>query len=343
MPTPRSPRAMTASTAPSLISTDPDWASRKKTSPVAPVALSASRAASTVASLVSRSLIWTCSGAGGSCPRFGGALSPHPPHLPRRSLRSRRVAGPRGTRGSRTPRSPVPPAGSPRLSLELSAHDDGWDADGWLRIGDRRALSVFAASPSRVAEITSDHIYFRHQLGALADERRSTKRLGELAVADPIALGDLEGEVARDDIDLAAAHLLDEDAVFYAAQNLSGIGCAGGDHRVRHAADRQITEGLAPRVPALRDPELFGVLPVREIRAQHAFLDEDGAARRRAFVVHRGGAALVGFGPVVADRDELARDLLADPVGVHRQALQVEIRLEAVADGLVDESPAGLA
>src|SRR5438309_2609883 len=100
---------MTASIAPSLISTDPDWASRKKTSPVAPVALSASSATSTVASLVRRSLMSQRSSAGGSCPGVGGARSPHPPRLPRRSLRSRRVAGPRGTRGSRTTRSPVPP------------------------------------------------------------------------------------------------------------------------------------------------------------------------------------------------------------------------------------------
>ena len=85
------------------------------------------------------------------------------------------------------------------------------------------------------------------------------------------------------------------------------------------------------------------MLPVREIRAQHAFLDEDGAARRRAFVVHRGGAALVGIGPVVDDRDELARDLLADPSRVHRETLQVQVGLEAVPDGLVDERPAGLA
>src|SRR5438552_3198381 len=343
MPTPRSPRAMTASMAPSLISTDPDCASRRNTSPVALVALSASRAASTVASLVSRSLIRRRRLAGGT-----GEWGVREPRVPRgpasRSERSER-RGRWGGCGERAPpnRGQDPPATGSGVSFELATDDDRRDADRWLRIGDRRALSIFAASPSRVAEITSDHIYFRHQLVALADERRSTKRLGELAVADAVALRYLEGEVARYDIDLAAAHLLDEDAVFYAAQNLSGIGCAGGDHRVRHAADREITEGLAPRVPALRDPELFGVLPVREIRAQHAFLDEHGAVRWRALVIHRRGATLVGIGPVVDDRDELARDLLADPVGVHRQALQVEIRLEAVADGLVDESPAGLA
>src|SRR6266550_1369380 len=58
MPTPRSPRAMALSIVPSLISTDPDCASRRKTSPVAtPSERSASSAVSTVASFVSRSLI----------------------------------------------------------------------------------------------------------------------------------------------------------------------------------------------------------------------------------------------------------------------------------------------
>src|SRR5213595_3252369 len=305
MPTPRSPRAMTDSIAPSLISTDPDWASRRNTSPVAPVALSASRAASTVASFVSRSLIRRPGLAGGTGER--GVREPRVPRGPatRRERSERR--GRRGGCGERAPPNgfavggpyPLgqdPPAPGSGVSLELAAHDDGRDADRWLRICDRRALAVFSASPGRIAEITPDHIDFAHQLRALADQRCAAQRLGELAVADAVALGDFEGEVARYDIDLAATHLLHEHAVLHAAQNLSWIGCASGDHRVGHAADRQITERLAPRVSALGDPELFGVLPVREIRAQHAFLDEDGAARRRAFVVHRGGAALVGIG-----------------------------------------------
>src|SRR5438445_9257324 len=101
------------------------------------------------------------------------------------------------------------------MSFELSTDDDARDADRRLRIGDRRALAVFSASPSRVAEIGADHVDLAHELGALADERRSTQRLGKLAVADAVALGDLECEVARYDVHLPAAHLLDEDPVLH--------------------------------------------------------------------------------------------------------------------------------
>src|SRR5438046_8147762 len=318
MPTPRSPRAMTASMAPSLISTDPDWASRKKTSPVAPVALSASRAASTVTSLVSRSLIRRRRLAGGT-----GERDVREPRVPRGPATRRERSERRGRRGGCGERAPPngfavggpyplgqdPPALGSGVSLELATDDDRWNADRRLRIGDRCALAVFSASPGRVAEIGADHVDLAHELRALADQRCAAQRLGELAVADSVALSDFEREVARDHVDLPSTHLLPEHALFHAAQNLSWIGCASGDHRVRHAADRQITEGLAPPVSALGDPELFGVLPVREIRAQHALLDEDGAARRRAFVVHRGGAALVGIGPVVADRDAVDRGI----------------------------------
>src|SRR5207249_9057775 len=98
------------SIAPSLISTDPDWASRKKTSPVAPVALSASRAASTVTSLVSRSLIRRRRPAGGTGER--GVREPRVPRGPAsRSKRSERRER-RGGCGERAPPTPGqdPPA-----------------------------------------------------------------------------------------------------------------------------------------------------------------------------------------------------------------------------------------
>src|SRR5919204_6974495 len=76
---------------------------------------------------------------------------------------------------------------------------------------------------------------------------------------------------------------------------------------------------------------------VREIRLEDAFLDEHGALRRRPLVVHGRGATLTGVASVVDDRDELARDLLTDAPRVHRQAFEVEVRLEAVADRFVDE------
>src|SRR4029078_6011799 len=71
-PMPRSPRAMTDSIAPALISTEPDWASRRNTSPVAtPPDFKVFRAASTVASLLSRSLMAQTRLAGGRGDRGG--------------------------------------------------------------------------------------------------------------------------------------------------------------------------------------------------------------------------------------------------------------------------------
>src|SRR5712691_7549565 len=241
MPTPRSPRAMTLSIAPSLISTEPDCASRRKTS--------------TVATFVSRSL--TCS-----------------------------------------------------TSFQFPADNDRGDADGRLRVGYRRSLSVLTAGAGGVTKIAPDHIDLAHELRALADERRSAEWLRLLTLADPVALGDFEGEVARNHVDLPTAHLLHEDAVFDGTQDLRRIRPPARDHRVRHPADREIAEGLASPVPAPRDAELLGMLSVREVGAKDAVLDEDRAVRRRAFVIHRRRAALVGIGPVVDHRDELARDLL---------------------------------
>src|SRR6267378_3973663 len=165
---PRSPRAMTDSTAPSLISTEPDWASRKKTSPVAtPADLSASRAASTVASLVTRSLTWRTRLAGGTGER--GVREPRVPRGPAsRSERSERRDRWGGC-GERAPpnRGQDPPATTP--SLELATNNDRRDTDGWLCVGDRRALAIFSTGARRISEVSTDHVYFTHELRALAD------------------------------------------------------------------------------------------------------------------------------------------------------------------------------
>src|SRR5207253_2596552 len=168
MPTPRSPRAMALSIAPSLISTDPDCASRRKTSPVAtPSERSASSAVSTVASFVSRSLISAQS-------------------LPSAETRSRLAVSLLAGRG-RGPWARSDPLVA-RTSFQFPAHHDRGDADRWLGVGDRRSLPVLAACPGGVTEIAPDHVDLAHELRALADERRSAEWLSELTVADAVAL-----------------------------------------------------------------------------------------------------------------------------------------------------------
>src|SRR5438309_2510395 len=311
MPMPRSPRAMTASIAPSLISTDPDWASRKKTSPATtPLAFNPSRAMSTVASFVRRSLNPR------SLLRTAGPV-PGSGSRARLPVRSGRVPSvPSDAAGERLARNPLPRATRRRrggASLELSPYDNGRNSDRRLSVGDRCALAVFSACSSRVAEIGADHVDLAHELRALAYQRRSSQGLSQFSISDAIALRDFEGEIARHDVDLSAAHLLDEDPVFDGPKDLRRVRCARRDHRVRHPADRQVAEGFAPSVAASRDAELLGVLSVGEVGTQHAALDEDGSVRRCAFIVHRRGAALVGICTVVDHGDELARDLLPDP------------------------------
>src|SRR6267143_4723933 len=76
-------------------------------------------------------------------------------------------------------------------SLHSSADDDGGNAEGRLRIGDGGALAVLAARPGGVAEIPADHVDLAHELRPLPDERRAPQRLGELAIANAVALRDL--------------------------------------------------------------------------------------------------------------------------------------------------------
>src|SRR5438309_9090674 len=212
MPMPRSPRAMTASIAPSLISTDPDWASRKKTSPATtPLAFNPSRSMSTVASFVRRSLNAR------SSLRTAGPVPGSGSHA-RLPVRSKRVPPvPSDAAGERLARNPLPRATRcPRsgASLELSPYDNGRNSDRRLSIGDWRALPIFTAGSCRISEVSPDHIDLAHELRPLAYEGRSTKRLSQFSISDAIALRDFEGEIARQDVDLSAAHLLDVDPVF---------------------------------------------------------------------------------------------------------------------------------
>src|SRR5919201_293444 len=260
------------------------------------------------------------------------------------STPSRRFASSsaRSTTASLSRRS-VMSVGSRLALAHDSANDYLRNADRRLGVGHRRPLAILAAGADGEAEIRADHVDGVHHRRRVPGERRAADRLRDRPATDLVALADLEREVPAHRVDLPAAHLAHEHAALDGANDLLRLGLARRDHRRGHARNRQVPERLPPRVAGERQVYLLRVLPVSEVAPQDPVLDEDVLPRRRAFVVDRARAAPSGEAAVVDDRHEFARHPLPKLSRVHREAAIVEVGLEAVPDGLVNERAARLA
>ena len=95
--------------------------------------------------------------------------------------------------------------------------------------------------------------------------------------------------------------------------------------------------GLAAPVAGGRHAHEPCVQPVLHVAPEDPLLDQHGAPRRGALVVDVERATAVRERPVVDDRDELGGDLLPHAAGERRGALAVEVALEPVPHGLVQE------
>ena len=143
----------------------------------------------------------------------------------------------------------------------------------------------------------------------------------------PVALGDLEDEVARDGVHLAAAHALHQQAPVQVPQDgLGGLG-AGGQEGVPHAGDGQVPVALAAAVARGLGAHLQAGLPGLEVGLQDAVLDEHHPADGVALIVDGLAATLVGQGAVVDDRDPLGGHPLAQLAGEGAHARQGQIGL----------------
>src|ERR1700677_2616303 len=102
-------------------------------------------------------------------------------------------------------------------------------------------------------------------------------------------------------------------------------------------------ERLPPAVAGGRHPHQAGVELVLDIAPEHAVLDQHRALCRSALVVDVQRAAPAIERTIVHDRDLIRGDLLTDAVAEGRGAFAVEIALESMADGFVqqDAGPAG--
>ena len=94
---------------------------------------------------------------------------------------------------------------------------------------------------------------------------------------------------------------------------------------------------FAPAVAGGLDTHQPGVHRVLDVALQDAVLDQHVALRRAAFIVDIERATPVGQGAVVEHGHAFGRHALADTPGECRRTLAVEIALQAVANGLVQQ------
>src|SRR5207237_4839187 len=82
-------------------------------------------------------------------------------------------------------------------------------AQGRLADPDRHALAILAAGADPVIEleVVADHRDLVHRVGAVADQGGALDRRADLAVLDQICFGSGKDELARSDIDAAAAEI----------------------------------------------------------------------------------------------------------------------------------------
>ena len=103
--------------------------------------------------------------------------------------------------------------------------------------------------------------------------------------------------------------------------------------------------GLAAAVPGRCHPHQPGVHPVLHVADKATVLDQHVALGRRPFVVDGQRTPMVGQRTVVDDRHPRGGDHLPHHTGVERRLFAVEVALQPVTNGLVQQHarPAGAA
>src|SRR5476649_2360080 len=155
---------------------------------------------------------------------------------------------------------------------------DGERIDAERRLADahRHALAILAAGADAGIErhVVADHADAGERLGARANQRRALDRLAELAVLDQVTLGDAEHELARDDVDLAAAEVGAVEALLDGGNDLLGILVAAQHEGVGHARHRRIGVALPSAVAGRLHTHQARIHAVLHQADQSAVLDQ---------------------------------------------------------------------
>ena len=185
----------------------------------------------------------------------------------------------------------------------------------------------------------ADHGNLLEHVGPAPDEGRPFDRLRHVAILDQIGFTRRKYELAVRDIHLPAAERHGIQPFLDGAQNILGFGRAGQHEGIGHPGQHDAAEILAPAVAGKRNAHEPGVQTVRDVPAQDSVFDQDGPGRGRAFIVDVERSPPGGQRAVIHDRAYVGRDALTDQITERRRLLAIEIRLQTVPNGLVQQNP----
>src|SRR5579871_6307766 len=124
-----------------------------------------------------------------------------------------------------------------RILNRRAADGEALDFECWLSNAARHALTVLAAGSHAGIErqVVADHGHLGQDVGAVADERRTLYRTAEFAILDHVGFRGREHELARGDVNLAAAEIDGVEALLHRTDNLLAALVAAEHERVGHA------------------------------------------------------------------------------------------------------------
>ena len=158
-----------------------------------------------------------------------------------------------------------------------------------------------------------------------------------LAVFHPEGLAGREDELAAGDVHLPAAKVGGVQPFFDAGDDLARVFVAAEHVGVGHARQRQAGVAFAPAIAGGLHPHQAGVQAVLHIAFQDAVFNQHIGLGGVAFVVDVERAAPVGQGAIVQDGHALGGDALADAAAEGAGAFAVEVALQPVAHGFVQQ------
>ena len=161
--------------------------------------------------------------------------------------------------------------------------------------------------------------------------------MGDPAILDHVGFRSGKHEFSAGDVHLSAAEIHRVQTVLHRCDNFLRVLVAVQHVGVGHARHGQMRKGFTACVARYRHAHQPRVECVLQITFEDTVLDQRGALRGIAFVVHLQRASTSCQRAVIHHCHAFRRDALADTAGKRRAALAIEVAFQAVPDRFVQQ------